>query len=128
MKYLLIMCIITGAALTDFITGYIKAYVKGRVNSQKMRIGGAHKICELIVMLAIIGLDNGLKELGKYYDSPELANLTGTLSITSTFVYLLIMEIISVLENLSDIFPQAEKLKKIIKKLKLLGSDDDNGP
>lgn len=124
MIYIVMVLMISGAALTDFVTGYLKAYIQGKINSQKMRIGGVHKICELLILIAVIGLDNGLDFLGKYYQSEELAEIAGSVSVIGVFVYVMIMEIVSILENLSDIFPQAEKIKKLIKKLKILGSDE----
>ena len=64
MKYIIMLLIVVGAALTDFLTGYIKAYNKGEVNSRKMRIGGLNKVCEVLVMGSAIGLNIGLEKLG----------------------------------------------------------------
>ena len=72
MKYIIMLLIVVGAALTDFLTGYIKAYGLGTVNSRKMRIGGLNKVCEIFIMGASIGLNIGLDQLGLYYQSQQL--------------------------------------------------------
>ena len=36
MKYIIMLMIVIGLALADFVTGWIKAYCKGDVHSSKM--------------------------------------------------------------------------------------------
>ena len=124
MKYIIMVLIVVGAALTDFVTGYIKAYGAGEVNSRKMRIGGLNKVCEVFVMAATIGLNIGLEKLGQYYDSPRLTELAGAVTAFGAFFYITLMEIVSILENTSAIFPDAAWIGRIIKKLRLLVSSE----
>lgn len=126
MKYIIMLLIVVGAALTDFLTGYIKAYGLGTVNSRKMRIGGLNKVCEVLVMGSAIGLNIGLEKLGEYYDQPQLAEISGAVTAFGVFFYITLMEIVSVLENLAEIFPNAAWIGRLIKRLRLMDKDDDN--
>ena len=126
MKYIIMLLIVVGAALTDFLTGYIKAYGAGEINSRKMRIGGLNKLCEVFVMGASIGLNIGLDRLGNYYQSQQLTDVAGAVTAGSVFFYILLMEIVSVLENMADIFPDAAWIGRLIKRFRLLGSEKDN--
>lgn len=126
MKYIIMLLIVVGAALTDFLTGYIKAYNKGEVNSRKMRIGGLNKVCEVFVMGSAIGLNIGLEKLGEYYNQPQLAEISGVVTAFGVFFYITLMEIVSVLENLAEIFPDAAWIGRLIKRLRLMDKDDDN--
>lgn len=126
MKYIIMLLIVVGAALTDFLTGYIKAYGAGEVNSRKMRIGGLNKLCEVFVMGASIGLNIGLDRLGDYYQSQQLTDVAGAVTAGSVFFYILLMEIVSVLENLAEIFPDAAWIGRLIKRFRLLGSDKND--
>ena len=56
MQYVIMMIIVAWLAIADFITGLIKAYVTGTLNSTKMRRGGVNKVGELIVMTTGCGL------------------------------------------------------------------------
>ena len=123
MEYIIMVLIVVGAALTDFLTGWIKAYVTSTINSKKMRIGGLSKVCEVFVMGSAIGLNIGLEQLGRYYDSPQLTEISGAVTAIGVFTYIVIMEIVSVLENLSEIFPDARWIGKLIKRFRLLGED-----
>lgn len=120
------LLIVVGGALTDFLTGYIKAYGKGEVNSRKMRIGGLNKVCEVFVMGSSIGLNIGLEKLGQYYDQPQLAEISGAITAFGVFFYITLMEIVSVLENLAEIFPDAAWIGRLIKRLRLISKDDNN--
>ena len=123
MKYIIMLLIVIGAALTDFATGYIKAYSHDEVYSKKMRIGGLNKLCEIIVMSAAIGLTIGLEQLGRYYNSPQLTELAGAVTAISVFIYIVLMEIVSVLENLAAIFPDAAWIGRLIKRFRLMSSN-----
>lgn len=118
MQYMIMILIVFGLAITDFAIGYIKAYCKNAVSSKKMRIGGMHKLGEVIVMLATCGLDVGIIELGKYYDVGELAGIAGNVTAFSVFGYILIMEIVSIMENFATLCPDAKWAKRIAKHLK----------
>ena len=126
MKYIIMLLIVVGAALTDFLTGYIKAYNKGEVNSRKMRLGGLNKVCEVLVMGSAIGLNIGLEKLGEYYDQPQLAEISGAVTAFGVFFYITLMEIVSVLENLAEIFPDAAWIGRLIKRLRLMDNDKND--
>lgn len=123
LKYIIMLLIVVGAALTDFVTGFIKAYVKGTVSSRKMRRGGLAKLCEIVVAAASAGLNIGLEQLGRYYDSPSLTDLAGSVTAFGVFFYITLMEIVSVLENFAEIRPGALWLGRLIKRLKILGEN-----
>lgn len=120
MQYVIMMIIVAWLAIADFITGMIKAYVTGTLNSSKMRKGGVNKVGELVVMTTGCGLEAGIKALGRYYDvSHELAAITGTITALLIFSYITMMEVISILENFSEINPDsAGWISGLLKKLK----------
>ena len=76
MQYIIMLAIVLGLALADFATGLIKGYITHQLNSAKMRSGGLNKICELIIMATVCGLEIGINKLGAYYESPALASIT----------------------------------------------------
>lgn len=119
MQYIIMITIVLGLASADFVTGLIKAYISGDLNSTKMRKGGLNKITELIVMTVSCGLEIGIKYLGNYYDSQTLANITGSVTAIIVFGYITIMEVISIFENYAEINPDtAAWIKKILEKLR----------
>lgn len=119
MQYIIMLAIVTGLAASDFVTGIIKGYVTGTLNSTKMRKGGLNKIGEIIVMGTACGLEIGIKELGRYYSADELAKITGTITAFLVFGYIVIMEAISILENYAEINPDAAGwITKLLKRLK----------
>lgn len=95
MQYIIMFLIVVGLALADFLTGYIKARCQDNVQSKQMRIGGLHKFAELVVMGTAIGLDIGMRYLGKYFQSQQLADITGAITAIGVFGYITVMEIIS---------------------------------
>ena len=129
MKYIIMLAIVVGLALADFITGLIKAAIKRDISSQKMRVGGLHKIMEILVMATACGLEIGIAELGKYYQAPQLAEIAGAFAAGAVFAYIVAMEIISILENYAEANPEAKWAAGIIKKLRVFQSkeDDENG-
>lgn len=129
MKYIIMLAIVVGLALADFITGIIKAYVNADLSSEKMRRGGLNKIAEVIVMSTACGLEIGINALGKYYQSDSLAKITGMIAAGAVFIYIVLMELISILENYGEINKDAVWIKIIIKKLRNFQKkeDPDNG-
>lgn len=118
MRYIIMIAIVLGLAVSDFITGVIKGYVKSELSSSKMRKGGVNKLCELVVMATACGLEIGINALGHYYDSGSLAAVTGAVTATAVFIYITIMELVSILENYSAINTEAAWAAKIISRLK----------
>ena len=118
MQYMIMILIVLGLAIADFATGYIKAYCTNTVNSQKMRHGGMNKLGELIVMLTACGLDIGIHVLGQYYDVAEFGDIAGTVSAVMVFMYITVMEVVSIFENYAVLNPEAKWAQWIIKRLK----------
>ena len=118
MRYIIMFLIVLGLAFADFLTGYIKAKCKNRVSSKALRIGGLHKIAELVIMATAIGLTVGLDMLGRYYSDTRLTDIAGMFTALSVFAYIVLMEILSILENFAEIMPDNPLSKKIIKRLK----------
>lgn len=118
MKYIIMLLIIVGLALSDFITGIIKAYLRGEPSSKKMREGGLHKFGEVIIMTTAIGLEIGISQLGRYYGAEQLAGIAGSFTAIAVFGYIAVMEIISILENYVEINPSANWALTAIKRIK----------
>ena len=120
MQYIIMIAVVIGLAAADFITGIIKGYVTNSLSSTKMRKGGLNKLAEIVIMTTVCGLEIGMKMLGKYYGENvgEYAEILGVVTAIATFGYIVLMELLSMLENYVEINPDATWAKKIIKKLK----------
>jgi len=118
MQYIIMIIIILGLACADYLTGIIKAYCKNDICSGKMRKGGLNKLGEIIVMTSACGLDIGIKVLGKYYEAAELSAIAGRVTAVLVFVYITVMEVVSIFENYAEINPDAQWALRIIRKLK----------
>lgn len=118
MQYIIMLTIVLGMAVTDFLTGLIKGYVNNDLSSTKMRKGGLNKIAEILVMACSCGLEIGIKLLGRYYSAESLAKITGTVTAIIVFGYIVIMEAISILENYAEINKQAAWVRTLLKRLK----------
>jgi toxin secretion/phage lysis holin len=115
--------IVLGLAFADFVTGYIKARCADKVSSKALRIGGLHKVAELVIMATAIGLTVGLDMLGKYYTDTRLTDLAGFVTALGVFCYIVLMELVSILENFAEIMPEAKWARKIIRRLKNYEND-----
>lgn len=127
MQYIIMIAIVLGLALVDFVFGFLKGYVKKNISSQKMRQGGVNKLCEVIIMLTACGLEIGIQALGRYYASGSLEIFTkimGVLAALAVCGYITIMEIVSILENYAEINPHAKWVKRVLKFLKVVENDD----
>ena len=126
MKYIIMLSIVIGLAAADFVTGIIKAYIAHDLSSQKMRTGGLNKICEILVMGVACGLEIGIDLLGHYYEqAADLAAISGTVAAGLVFGYIVIMELISILENYGEISPDAVWVRAIIKKLRSFQKEEN---
>ena len=125
MQYIIMLLIVIGLAIADYLTGIIKAYCKNDICSSKMRKGGLNKLGEIIIMLTACGLDIGIHALGKYYQAVELSDIAGAVTAVMVFSYITIMEIISIFENYAEINPEAKWTLKFIRKLKLFKEEDN---
>lgn len=125
MQYIIMFLLVVGLSLSDILTGLIKAHTESDYHSGTMRKGMYRKVSEWLIMLTSIGLEIGLKMLGEYYHSEQLANFAGTVTAISIFVYISVMEIISILENFGEINPEMSWIKPFLKKLRKYTNDDD---
>ncbi len=123
MQYIIMLMIIVGLAAADYLTGIIKAYCKNEICSRKMRKGGLNKLGEIIVMTAACGLDIGINALGKYYEAAELSAIAGKITAVAVFIYITVMEVVSLFENYVEINPDAQWALKIIRRLKNFEED-----
>ena len=125
MQYIIMLLIIIGLAGADFLTGFCKAYILDIIDSSKMRKGGVNKLCEIVVMGTVIGLNIGFDYLGKYYDSKQLTDIAGICTAIGVFAYIVLMELVSILENYAAINPEAAWIHPILKRLKHIDSKEE---
>lgn len=126
MRYIIMIAIVTGLALSDFVLGIIKGYVTRTLSSKIMRKGGLNKLSEIIIMTTVCGLEIGINALGKYYGdkATEAAAVLGVVTAGGTLFYIVAMELLSMLENYSIINPKAKWAKKLVKRLKIMQDDE----
>ena len=84
--------------ILDIVTGFIKAYDQKDISSKKMKHGAFSKVSMWCVVLVTIILSN-------YFETDLTAYILG---------YYLIMETISILENVSFFIPVPDKIKNIL--------------
>ena len=84
--------------ILDIVTGFIKAYDQKDVSSKKMKHGAFSKVSMWCVVLVTIILSN-------YFETDFTAYISG---------YYLIMEVVSILENVSFFIPVPDKIKNIL--------------
>ena len=125
MQYIIMLTIVLGMAVTDFLTGIIKGYVNNDLSSAKMRKGGLNKIAEILVMACSCGLEIGIKKLGNYYSAESLAKIPGAVTAVLVFGYIVIMEIISILENYAEINREAAWVRSLLSRLKNVNNDKE---
>ena len=102
--------------LIDYITGMISAWVNAELSSKKGIIGIVKKICYLFAIAAAMGIDwliySGMTQIGIQLDYTIFFGVLVT-------IWLIINEIISILENLAKIgVPLPKFLMNVIKRLK----------
>lgn len=85
-------------SVADIITGFIQAVINNDVQSKKMRQGLLHKVLIIIILLLSF-----------------VASITFNISIISKFVaiYIIVMETISIFENLKKAGINFDELLKI---------------
>jgi len=110
-----IYILVLGCIFFDIITGILKAGYNRNFNSTKMREGGYHKVSEIVAMIGA-GLAEYFDISGRFGISlPILGAVSG---------YIVLTEIISIIENISEIDPNLKKFfGKYLDKLKEDGSD-----
>lgn len=108
--------ILLAVMITDYITGMISAWHNADLSSKKGIFGIVKKICYFALVCVGMGVDwliySGLSQVG------ISVNYTVFFGVLVT-IWLIINELISILENLSRIgVPMPNFLKSVIKKLK----------
>lgn len=98
-----IYIIIGGFILADIITGILQAIYHGDLNSTKLRQGLFHKLSEILAVLTSVGLEYAVEYIELGVNIP-LVNVVS--------VYICLMELVSVLENLCELNPSLAKLFK----------------
>lgn len=102
--------------LIDYITGMISAWVNAELSSKKGLFGIVKKICYLFAIASAMGIDwliySGMTQIGIQLDYTIFFGVLVT-------IWLIINEIISILENLAKIgVPLPKFLVNVIKRLK----------
>jgi toxin secretion/phage lysis holin len=102
--------IVLGFIVFDVVTGLIKAGYNGNYNSAIMRQGGFHKSMEVMAMAVAYFVEYAIVYINIGVDVPAVPAVT---------VYICIMELISILENICAVNPQMCALfKPYLDKLK----------
>lgn len=104
------LIIVLGFIVFDVVTGLIKAGYNGNYNSAIMRQGGFHKSMEVMAMAVAYFVEYAIVYINVGVDVPAVPAVT---------VYICIMELISILENICAVNPQMCALfKPYLDKLK----------
>ena len=124
MVYIIMIALVTGLAAADFITGWASAFIRGDVKSSEMRKGGIRKLAEIVVMAAAIGVNIAVDMIAQYSGAEGVfADIVGAFSAYGVAVYIVLMEIVSILENYVEMNPGAKWASKIMKRLGGVGHD-----
>ena len=111
------LIIVLGFIAFDVVTGLIRAGYNGNYNSAIMRRGGFHKSMEVMAMAVAYFVEYAIVYVNIGVDVPAVPAVT---------VYICIMELISILENICAVNPQMCALfKPYLDKLKG-GNDASN--
>ena len=95
--------IVAGFIVADVITGILQAVYNGDINSTKLRQGLFHKLSEILAVAFSIGIEYACKYIELGIEVPVFKTVS---------IYICIMELVSVLENLCEINPALAKLFK----------------
>lgn len=90
------LAIIMIAIVADYLTGLVKACYKHEYKSSVMREGLYHKVAELMAVALMFYLEIGLPVIGISIDFPFISFIT---------VYVIVMELSSIIENIGEINP-----------------------
>lgn len=94
----------------DIITGIVKALYQEGLNSTLLRKGLYHKLSEVLTIFGSWLIEYSFDYINLNIDVPVLEGVA---------VYICIMELVSILENLAEINPSLAKLfKPYLEKLK----------
>lgn len=96
--------------ILDIVTGFIKAYDQKDISSKKMKHGALSKVSMWCVVLVTIILSG-------YFDTDFTGYILG---------YYLIMEIVSILENVSVFIPVPDRIKNMLNNEQIEKAKKDN--
>lgn len=113
------MYIVVGCFICfDILTGIIKAIYKEGLNSTILRKGLFHKLSEILAVSGAWLFEYGMNYIHLGVDIPL---------VEAVVIYISIMEIISIIENISSLNPKLEKFfKPFLEKLKSKEKDNEN--
>lgn len=110
---ILLACVMMCA---DVVVGFIQAAINNRLSSTKMRQGLLHKVLILILIFVCLAIEIGISHTVKLpYDIPTCGVVCG---------YVIIMELISILENIARGYPQFAD-SQLFKLFNLSGKDKE---
>ena len=95
--------IVAGFILADIVTGILQALYNHDLNSTKLRQGLYHKLSEVLAVVLSVGLEYACEYIELGVDVPVLKVVS---------VYICLMELVSILENLCEVNPRLAKLFK----------------
>ena len=99
-----IIAITATIIVLDIITGILKAYITGTLSSKKMREGLIHKSTYAVIMTMGKLLEYGETQIDLGYNAPLFGPICA---------YIIITEITSILENITEINPELKNSKII---------------
>lgn len=84
--------------VADMVVGFIVAVINEKLSSTKMRNGLLHKVLMLVLIFICLAIEIGVSHTGALpYDVPTCEVVCG---------YIIIMEFVSVLENIAAGYPE----------------------
>lgn len=84
--------------VADMVAGFIAAAINEKLSSTKMRNGLLHKVLMLVLIFICLAIEIGVSHTGALpYDVPTCEVVCG---------YIIIMEFVSVLENIAIGYPE----------------------
>jgi phage-related holin len=121
MQYIIMLLLVVVAAVTDVLTGLLKARITTGYNSTTMRKGLYCKAINIFVMIFFIAVEIGMEWLGKYYGHEDLGKLVGGISALFAFTVIVLMESISIAENFAAANPKSPLAKVLASHLQKVG-------
>lgn len=112
--YLVVVC---ACIVADVASGLLAAWITGTFRSEKMREGAQHKVGELLAISLCYGVQ---------YALPLIGVMTTINFVRGFSIYIVIMEVSSVVENIIKLDPELSgPLGKLIDNIKgVFGQDE----
>lgn len=100
-----VLIVVAVFILFDFLTGLFKAWKAGNINSTKMREGLINKVAEMASILFGYFCEFAIPQLGIQCDIKFGSVIA---------VYISIMELFSIVENLGEVYPAIGKILSVV--------------